>query len=276
MSNRSNLSIIILTYNEEANLNTCLEAARLISDDIIIIDSFSSDSTKEIASKYNTKFIQNKFVNQGIQFNWALDNVEIKYNWILRLDADETLTNESVEEIITKLKNPNSEAFEFNKRIIWMGRWLKYGGIYPMNVTRLFKKGYARYEERTEENLIVDGKTEKLKNDLIENNKKNDIYNFTLKHLKTGAGECEEYLNSSKYSEGIKPTLLGSKPQKNRWLKINFYNKAPMFMRAFLYFLYRYIILLGFLDGIPGLTFHFLQGFWYRFLIDCLIYEKKK
>ena len=157
-----------------------------------------------------------------------------------------------------------------------MGRWLKYGGIYPMNVTRLFKKGYARYEERTEENLIVDGKTEKLKNDLIENNKKNDIYNFTLKHLKTGAGECEEYLNSSKYSEGIKPTLLGSKPQKNRWLKINFYNKAPMFMRAFLYFLYRYIILLGFLDGIPGLTFHFLQGFWYRFLIDCLIYEKKK
>ncbi len=276
MSNRSNLSIIILTYNEEANLNTCLEAARLISDDIIIIDSFSSDRTREIASKYNTKFIQNKFVNQGIQFNWALDNVEIKYNWILRLDADETLTNESVEEIITKLKNPNSEAFEFNKRIIWMGRWLKYGGIYPMNVTRLFKKGYARYEERTEENLIVDGKTEKLKNDLIENNKKNDIYNFTLKHLKTGAGECEEYLNSSKYSEGIKPTLLGSKPQKNRWLKINFYNKAPMFMRAFLYFLYRYIILLGFLDGIPGLTFHFLQGFWYRFLIDCLIYEKKK
>ena len=222
MSNRSNLSIIILTYNEEANLNTCLEAARLISDDIIIIDSFSSDSTKEIASKYNTKFIQNKFVNQGIQFNWALDNVEIKYNWILRLDADETLTNESIEEIITKLKNPNSEAFEFNKRIIWMGRWLKYGGIYPMKVTRLFKKGYARYEERTEENLIVDGKTEKLKNDLIENNKKNDIYNFTLKHLKTGAGECEEYLNSSKYSEGIKPTLLGSKPQKNRWLKINF------------------------------------------------------
>ena len=276
MSNRSNLSIIILTYNEEANLNTCLEAARLISDDIIIIDSFSSDRTREIASKYNTKFIQNKFVNQGIQFNWALDNVEIKYNWILRLDADETLTNESVEEIITKLKNPNSEAFEFNKRIIWMGRWLKYGGIYPMNVTRLFKKGYARYEERTEENLIVDGKTEKLKNDLIENNKKNDIYNFTLKHLKTGAGECEEYLNSSKYSEGIKPTLLGSKPQKNRWLKINFYNKAPMFIRAFLYFLYRYIILLGFLDGIPGLTFHFLQGFWYRFLIDCLIYEKKK
>ena len=276
MSNRSNLSIIILTYNEEANLNTCLEAARLISDDIIIIDSFSSDRTREIASKYNTKFIQNKFVNQGIQFNWALDNVEIKYNWILRLDADETLTNESVEEIITKLKNPNSEAFEFNKRIIWMGRWLKYGGIYPMKVTRLFKKGYARYEERTEENLIVDGKTEKLKNDLIENNKKNDIYNFTLKHLKTGAGECEEYLNSSKYSEGIKPTLLGSKPQKNRWLKINFYNKAPMFMRAFLYFLYRYIILLGFLDGIPGLTFHFLQGFWYRFLIDCLIYEKKK
>ena len=85
----------------------------------------------------------------------------------------------------------------------------------------------------------------------------------------------EEYLNSSKYSEGIKPTLLGSKPQKNRWLKINFYNKAPMFIRAFLYFLYRYIILLGFLDGIPGLTFHFLQGFWYRFLIDCLIYEKK-
>ena len=276
MNNLSKLSIIILTYNEELNLPGCLKAANLLSDDLIIVDSYSTDNTAKIARDFNCRFIQNKFVNQGLQFNWALDNIEIKHDWILRLDADEVLLNESISEIHSKLENPNAEAFEFNKKIIWMGRWLRFGGLYPMKVTRLFKKGCAKYEERTEENLIVNGRVKILKNDLIENNKKNDIYNFTIKHLITGSGECEEYLNKKKYSNGIKATLVGSKSQKNRWLKLNFYNKTPMFLRGFLYFIYRYFILLGFLDGVPGLTFHFLQGFWYRFLIDCLIYEKKK
>ena len=270
------VSVIILTYNEELNLSECLKAAKLLSDDLIIIDSYSQDRTAQIAKEYGCKFIQNKFINQGIQFNWALDNVQSKYNWILRLDADEILTKNNISEIQEKLKNPDSEAYEFNKRIIWMGKWLRFGGIYPMKVTRLFQKGTAKYEERTEENLIVTGRVISLKNDLVENNKKNDIHNFTLKHLHTGAGECQEYMDKINFHNGIKPSLVGSKPQKNRWLKLNFYNKAPMFLRGFLYFIYRYIILLGFLDGVPGLTFHFLQGFWYRFLIDCLIYEKKK
>jgi len=275
LSNLSKLSVIILTYNEESNLPECLKAAKLISDDLIVVDSYSNDNTAIIAKEYECKFIKNKFINQGIQFNWALDNIEIKHDWILRLDADEILSNDSINEINKKLDSPNYEAFEFNKKIIWMGRWIRFGGIYPMKVTRLFKKGYARYEERTEENLVVNGKVGSLKCDLVENNKKNDIYNFTIKHLATGAGECEEYLNIKKFSTNIEASIVGTKPQKNRWLKLNFYNKAPMFLRGFLYFIYRYFILLGFLDGIPGLTFHFLQGFWYRFLIDCLIYEKK-
>jgi glycosyltransferase involved in cell wall biosynthesis len=269
------VSIIILTYNEELNLPECLKAAKLLSDDLIIIDSYSKDKTPEIAKEYECNFILNKFVNQGIQFNWALDNVQFKYDWILRLDADEVLTNNNIKEISEQLKNPISEAYEFNKRIIWMGRRLRFGGIYPMKVTRLFKRGSSRYEERTEENLIVNGKVKNLKYDLEENNKKNDMYNFTIKHLHTGAGECEEYFNKINFSNSIKPSLIGTKSQKNRWLKLNFYNRSPIFLRGFLYFIYRYIFLLGFLDGIPGLTFHFLQGFWYRFLIDCLIYEKK-
>lgn len=275
MKSKKKLSIIILTYNEDSNLQGCLEAASRISDDITIVDSYSNDKTEEISKKFDTKFVQNKFINQGIQFNWALDNVEIKHEWILRLDADEVLTEQNIDEINKELSSTEYDAFEFKKRIIWMGKWIKYGGIYPMKVTRLFKKNTARYEERTEENLIVNGTVKTLKFDLIEDNKKNDIYNFTIKHLQTGAGERDEFLKIKKSSNNIKASLFGSKPQKNRWLKLNLYNKSPIFLRGFIYFIYRYFLLFGFLDGIPGLTFHFLQGFWYRFLIDCLIYEKK-
>jgi hypothetical protein len=269
------ITVIILTHNEELNISRCIKNVKKITNNIVVIDSFSNDLTKKICIKNNVRFFQNKFINQGIQFNWALKNIKISTEWIMRIDADEFMTENLINEISNiNYKNKNINAFSLNKRIYWMNRWIKYGGVYPMTITRIFRKGKAKYEEFTEEHLIVDGKINHLTYDIIEDNKKNNITFFTKKHLTTGIGEMNEFFKK-KTNNSIKKKLLGVKAERTRWLKINLYNNTPLFLRCLLYFLYRYICRFGFLDGRSGLIFHFLQGFWYRFLIDSMIYEKE-
>src|SRR3989344_7490356 len=127
------ISVIILTYNEELNIGNCLKSVADWANEIIIVDSFSADKTLEIAKKHTNKIAQRTFVNQAEQFNWALDNLEIKNEWILRLDADEYLTEELKNEITEKLKNvsENISGFYIKRRVYFMGRWIKHGGYYP-------------------------------------------------------------------------------------------------------------------------------------------------
>ncbi|MBI4993487.1 glycosyltransferase family 2 protein [Candidatus Wolfebacteria bacterium] len=279
------VSLIVLTYNEELNIENCLKNIFDWADEIFIVDSFSTDKTLEIAKKYNCKIVQHKFENQAQQFNWALDNLEIKNEWILRLDADEYLTEELKEEITFSL-NPltplrsRAEGLRFRlgfgekeissstevngyfikRRVYFMGRWIKYGGYYPTWILRLFKNGKARSEQRAmdEHLILLEGKAEKLKNDFVDDNKK-DLTWWIEKHNNYASREASEVFSGS-YGRG--------------WKK--YYYRLPMFFRACLYFCYRYFIRLGFLDGKEGLIFHFLQGFWYRFLVDAKIYEHKK
>lgn len=277
MKNLSNLlTFIILTKNEELNINRCIKNLKPISKNIIIVDSFSTDKTKLIAKKNKIRFYQNKFINQGKQFNWALKNIKIKTEWIMRIDADEYLSNGLISEI-KKINFVNSKynGFSMNKKIIWMGKWIKYGSIYPMLVHRIFRRGFGSYEEFTEENLIINGEVKHINADIVDDNKKNSVIFFSKKHLETGVGEMDEFLKLKTSNIKIKKKILGNKSERTRWLKQKIYNNSPLFIRCFFYFFYRYFFRLGFLDGIHGLTFHVLQGFWYRFLIDTLIYEKK-
>lgn len=271
------ISIIVLTYNDQVNIRATLESISDFSNDIIIIDSYSTDNTKSICDEYGCRFYQNKFINQAIQFNWVLDNVRIKYNWILRLDSDEVLTNALKKEILFEIKNnkKNFSGFYINRKMIWMGKWLKYGRMYPHFILRLFMKGKGRYEEKTEEHIILEGKSKYLKENFYEDNKKNNLRYFTEKHLSTAEGEVDEILlNSNSYNE-IESSFFGKKIERTRWLKKNIYNKFPLGFRALFYFIYRYVFCLGFLDGKPGLIWHVLQAFWYRFYIDSLLHEKK-
>ncbi|MEK7634768.1 MAG: glycosyltransferase family 2 protein [Patescibacteria group bacterium] len=272
------ISVIILTYNEEINLENCLKNLVDWADEIFIVDSFSIDKTLEIAEKYGVKIFRHKFENQAQQFNWALDNLEIKNEWILRLDADEYLTEELKKEIAEVLPKIALEilGFYIKRRVYFMDRWIKHGSYYPTWILRLFKKGKARSEQRQmdEHIVLLEGKAEKLKNDFIDNNKK-DLTWWTEKHNNYASREAVEKMN---YELGIRNygEKLGGQTGRKRWLKNNFYYKMPMFFRACFYFCYRYFIRLGFLDGKEGLIFHFLQGFWYRFLVDAKIYESKK
>lgn len=283
------ISIVILTYNDECQIANCLNSIKSLSDDIVVIDSFSSDRTQDICVAAGAKFIQNPFINQAIQFNWALDNVALKYEWVLRLDSDEIVPEALCNEIRTRVgKDADVRAYALNRRMIWMGRWLKHGRMYPHYIVRLFQKGYARYEERTEEHLIVTGTTARMTNDFLEDNKKNLLDFFTEKHLSTARGEVVEALHASSAREtdeataaatdevAVEGRLFGNKVERTRWLKEHIYAATPLFVRPFVYFLYRYILCLGFLDGVPGLTWHILQGFWYRFYIDAKLWEARK
>jgi len=268
------ISVIILTYNEELNIEQCLKSVAGWANEIIIVDSFSKDKTLEIAKKYTNKIAERTFINQAEQFNWALDNLEIKNDWILRLDADEYLTEELKNEINEKLKNApdNINGFYIKRRIYFMSRWIKHAGVYPLWLLRLFKRGKGKSElkEIDEHIILLEGKAEELKNDFIHDDKKS-LSDWIEKHNSYSTREVETILN-------LKSEIpaLGGQPARKRWLKEKFYYRLPLFCRAFGYFIYRYFFCLGFLDGKEGLIYHFLRIFWYRFLLDAKIYEYRK
>ena len=270
------ITLIILTKNEELNISNILKNTNNFFNQTIIVDSFSNDKTLEICKNFNTDIYTNNFMNQGIQFNWALKNCKINNAWIMRLDADEIMEEslkKEISELVINQKLDNYDGYFINRKLIWDNKWIKYGGIYPHFILRLFKIDKGHSEEITEEHIIVDGFTSNLKNRIIEHNLKNDICFFTEKHIITGMGEVNEYLqNQTKILKYDSKYLY--KSSVRRKMKVYYY-KFPIYLRAFIYFIYRYIFLLGFLDGKAGFSFHFFQSFWYRMYIDKLITEKK-
>jgi glycosyltransferase involved in cell wall biosynthesis len=270
------ITVIILTWNDEVQIENLLKSIHGWTNQIIVVDSNSTDATRDICLKYDVEFYTHSFINQAVQFNWALDNLKISSEWVLRLDSDESISRELKEEIIYTITNPefqNISAYYINRKIIFMGRWLRHGRVYPQYLVRLFRYGYAKYEERTEEHMVVNGLTRKLKNTFSEDNKKNNLKYFTEKHLITAEGEVAEEMKIKQLKDGIDPKLFGSNEERTRWLKVKLYYKIPIFLRSLIYFIYRYIIYMGFLDGKPGLIFNVLQAFWYRFYIDARLYE---
>lgn len=284
------VGVIILTYNEEVHIGRCLKNISNWADEIFIVDSFSTDKTLEIAKKYGAKAVQHEFENQAQQFNWALDNLDIRNEWILRLDADEYLTEELKQEIgdifnirtsdVTRTSDVpklDINGFYIKRRVYFMNRWIKHGGYYPVWFLRLFKKGKARYEQReVDEHLVLSEKTAGfLKFDFVDDNK-NDLFWWTQRINNYTSREVLARLREKEADSGLKSRLIGGQAERKRWLRKNFYYKLPLFIRAFIYFFYRYIIRFGFLDGKEGLIFHFLQGCWNQFLVDAKIYERLK
>ncbi|MDP2704147.1 MAG: glycosyltransferase family 2 protein [bacterium] len=258
------LTALILTYNEEKNLGNCIKSLQNLADEIIVIDSFSTDTTADIAKLYGAKVVTHEFENQADQTNWALGNVPMKGDWILRLDADEYLTPELVKEIKETLPRTPEEitGYEMKRRVHFLGKWVRHGGYYPTWHLRLWRNGKGRYEEReVDEHVeLLEGKAGKLKHDFVDDNKK-------------GVGEWIEKHNN--YAEKEAREAMKTKDKRQR-TKETFYYTLPLFWRARLYYWYRMIFCMGFLDGREGRLFHFLQGYWYRMLVDAKIYECKK
>ena len=278
--NNKPITLIILTFNEEKQIERCIRSSKEICDEIFIIDSFSTDSTARIAENLGAKVLQHKWENNHAkQFNWGLDNLPIKTEWVLRLDADEYLTQELANEITQKLSTLNKDitGVILKRRVYFMNRWIKHGGYYPTYLLRLWRYGSGKYEERwMDEHVKLErGKTITFENDFVDDNLNNLTW-WTDKHNNYATREAIDLLNIKyKFSSaaGLNAELSETQDKRKRWLKERLYTHIPLFLRPFFYFIYRYIFKLGFIDGIPGLIWHFLQGFWYRFLVDAKVYD---
>ncbi|GAK41108.1 hypothetical protein TCA2_3599 [Paenibacillus sp. TCA20] len=280
----TDLTVIILTKNEEVNLIKCVSSLQDLAKRIVVIDSYSTDRTEEICRELKIDFYQHEFTDHASQFNWALDNVDINTQWSMRMDADEELTVDLYSEIKTKLhqiKEPVNGII-LKRRVYFLGKWIKHGDVYPQCLLRIFRTGTAICEQKLmdEHIVLLSGTSITFDKDLIDNNTK-DLEWWTQKHNWYSGKEMEEYLRGIKRIEeeevhNIKPTLFKGQAERKRWIKDTIYYKIPLFTRPALYFCYRYFIKLGFLDGKQGVIFHFLQGFWYRFLVDAKIYEYRR
>jgi len=272
----NNISVIILTYNEELNISQALDSVCDWAGEIFILDSFSADKTLEIASKYDCEILQNHFENYSKQRNFALDNFPIQTEWVFFLDADEWAPEELKNEISSVLRNnPRENGFYIKRKLIWMGKWIRRG-VYPTWILRLFRNKSARWEDRSvNEHLIVDGTCGYLKLDFIHEEKKG-ISDWIAKHNKYAVLEANELFKNMDHNKYLKINLFGAQGERRRWLRHKIWNKLPPLIRPFLYFFYRYILKGGFLDGKPAFIYHFLQALWFPLLIDIKYMEMKK
>ena len=273
---KSNITLIVLTYNEELNLEKCLRSVDGLVSEIIIVDSGSTDKTKEISEKYGARFVVHEFKNQADQFNWALDNIEIKGDWVMRLDADEELLPELKKEIEEKISGlpEGVSGVVLRRRTYFLGKWMKHGGIYPTELLRIFRKGRGASENREmDEHLILkDGESVIFKNDFIDNNL-SPLKSWLSKHRNYAKREARVYFKELQ-ADGV-GDVLNSQAGGKRHLKNRVYYSLPPFFRALAYFIYRYFIKLGFLDGFNGFLYCFLHALWYRSLVDLEIIKLK-
>lgn len=275
------LSVLILTYNEEVNIEKCIASALPLTSNVYVVDSGSTDRTVELAQSLGATVAENPYKNYANQLNWGLDHFDFNTDWIMRLDADEELTDGLVGALQDFLASPGDVTGVFVRRCInFLGRDIRHGGFYPSWELRVFRRGLGRSEDRFMDAHIVlrEGKTTKLHHDLIDRNNKGLSF-WIDKHNQYADLEVADVLQGVGKGGGdataLKPSLWGSQAESKRWAKNNIYLRLPLFFRPFLYFLYRYFVRFGFLDGRAGLAFHFLQAFWYRFLVDAKIYEKR-
>jgi glycosyltransferase involved in cell wall biosynthesis len=268
------ISVVILTFNSEQNIAETLEAALKVSDDIHVVDSYSTDKTLEICEKYPVQVVKHDFLHYGVQRNWAIDNLPLKYDWELHLDSDERLSDELIDQL-KALRNrfpDDLDGYYIPRLVYFMGRAIKYGGMFPIWHLRLIRHGRGRCEERQyDQHFYVAGATSRLSGVMIDNIDMS-LSEWTARHNRWSDLEVMQTLGS-RMEKCIQGRLTGTPVEKKRLLR-NWYNQLPLFIRPFLLFFYRYVIRLGFLCGKEGLIFFVLQTFWFRFLIDAKLYEK--
>lgn len=262
----ADVTVIVLTRNEEKNIEACITSAEQIAKRILIVDSGSTDKTVEIAKKCGAETFYHEWSGHAAQFNWALDNCRIDTSWVLRLDADERISEELAQEIKGKLDGKESngvDGYAMRWRVYFMGKWIKHGGTHKPYFLRLFRYGKGRIENKLmDEHVIVEGNVEKLYGDLIHYDYKG-LDAWLNKHIWYSNLELQMYDTQDKMTGG---NMLQKK-------KRGFYYRLPLFLRARLYYWYRYYGQLGFLDGKAGKIFIYLQAYWYRFIVDAKIYE---
>jgi len=270
------LTVVILTFNEAHHIARAIQSVRKIAREILVIDSFSSDATVVLARALGARVLQHPFVSHAAQLQWALDHGDITTGWTMRLDADEVIEADLADEIVRRLPRLPSDVCgaEVDRKHIFMGRWIRHGGRYPLRLVRLWRTGSGRVEQRwMDEHVVVHGgRTILLRGGLADMNL-GDLGFFTAKHNDYASREAIEVLATRYGLFEAAPPPSARQARRRRWIKLRIYNRLPLWVGPLGYFLHRYVLQFGFLDGRQGLIYHLLQGFWYRFLVAAKVAE---
>ncbi|MHB1421808.1 MAG: glycosyltransferase family 2 protein [Gemmataceae bacterium] len=261
------LSVILPTFNEEANLQMALDSVKGWASEIFVVDSYSSDRTVDIALSQpedNVRVVQHRFAGYAAQWNWAISHLPITQPWILLMAADERATDAFAAEVRQRITDPRTEesGFLVNSRFIFMGKWLRWGGMSSNPQTRIWRTGKGRLEEReVNEHLIVDGKLGRILSP-IEHHDYKDLGFWIEKHNRYSALEARALLKGDVTGE-VSPRLFGQPEERRMWLR-KWYYRVPG--RPLWYFLYRYFLRLGLLDGLNGFRFAFLHASYFYWI----------
>lgn len=270
----ADITALILTKNEEINIKECIESISNMVKRIVVIDSYSTDKTVEIAHTCGAEVYQHPFENYAKQYMYGVEVAKPETVWTLRIDADERFTQDSATEL-EKLCSENMESdvtgitLRFRKN--FLGKDLYHGGVYPWKKMNCYKTKYDAIENRNmDEHIILSkGRVIDMKNDCLHFDFKSLDF-FINKHNWYSSREALDYFEHEKKHANKENS------DSRTWIKMNVYYKLPMGMRAHFYYLYRYYVKAGFLDGTEGKIYAFLQAYWYRYLVDAKIYEHKK
>lgn len=279
----TSVAVLILTHNEAMHIRRSIESVSSFATQVFLVDSGSTDDTIQIAEAAGATVLKHPWTNYAQQFQWGLDNAPITADWVMRLDADEIIEPDLAAVISERLPGlaAGVSGVNLKRKHIFMGRWIKHGGRYPLTLLRIWRQGKARIEQRwmDEHMLLTEGDTVTFEGGFSDVNI-NDLTFFTDKHNKYATREAVDVLNQ-KYDlfprdEALDIKATSAAAAGKRWLKEGLYNKLPFWVGPLGYFLYRYIIQMGFLDGREGLIYHGLQGGWYRFLVAAKIVELER
>ncbi len=270
------VTIVILTKNEEKNLALCLESVKGFAKRCVVVDSGSTDRTKEIAIEHGAYFYENPFVNYATQFNWGLDNTNIRTKWVVRLDADERFTPKlcaELEQQMAKHENDDVNGFVLEARLFFMDKELKHGGTRKKKLM-VFKNGLGRIENRKmdEHTVLSEGRALDIKEKFLHYDFK-DLTSYVKKLNWYATREMQDYMEGMFPKEGFDAS--DKEIEQVRKNKTRYY-KAPIFWRCWAYFFYAYLIKGNCRNGKEGFIYSFLYHLYYRILVDAKIYEQQK
>lgn len=275
------VSAIITTRNEAANIERTLQAIAGFVGEIFVIDSESADGTVEIARRYATDVVNLRYEHRRIIpwiFQWGLDNLPIGNEWVLILEADQRPDEELKRELEALFARPSiaESGFYLRRKQVFRGKWIRHGGYGSKYLLKLFRKGDGDLDPAEEDTRVyLRGRSSRLKGWLVEENAKEGHILFYLeKHLRYAEAFARDELE--RRGRGVQwklePRLFGTPDERTLWLKSVYY-RLPLYVRPWIYFLYRYFLRLGFLDGKEGFIFHFLQAYWFRLVVDIRLEE---
>ncbi|HAC63137.1 MAG TPA: glycosyltransferase [Cyanothece sp. UBA12306] len=258
-------SIYILTHNEEVDIAACIESA-MFSDDIIIVDSYSSDRTIEIASNYPVRIVQHPFESHGKQRTWMLENIPTKHDWVYLLEADERMTPQLFAECLQAMKTEQEVGYYVAERVMFMGSWIKRSTQYPRYQLRLLKKGQVWFTDYGHtEREVCHGSTGFIKETYPHYTCSKGLNRWIEKHNRYSTDEAKETLRQLQHGQvnWLKLIFGSTEVERRRALK-DLSLRLPF--RPLLRWFYMYFILGGILDGKAGFAWCTLQAF-YEYLI---------